>query len=93
MTTIENAPRSRGSTSAIASSTCSAGCVAISAAMISESEVELKVTPRRSSSSCSSSALIRLPLCARATSRREPLVPSERCTGWEFSHAFEPVVE
>jgi len=29
MTTIENAPRRRGSTSAIASSTCAAGCVAI----------------------------------------------------------------
>ena len=54
MATIEKAPRRRGSTSAIASSTCSAGCVAISAAMISESEVELNVTPRSSSSSCSS---------------------------------------
>ena len=36
---------------------------------------------------------MRLPLWARASSRREPLVPSERCTGWEFSHALEPVVE
>ena len=93
MATIEKAPRSRGSTSAIASSTQSAGSLAIIAAMISESEVELNVTPRSSSSSCSSSALIRLPLCASATSRREPLVPSERCTGCEFSHALEPVVE
>ena len=93
MTTIENAPRRRGSTSAIASSTCSAGWVAIIAAMISESELELKLTPFSSSSSWSSSALMRLPLWARASSRREPLVPSERCTGWEFSHALEPVVE
>ena len=61
--------------------------------MISESEVELKVTPRSASSSWSSTALIRLPLWASATSRREPLVPSERWTGWEFSQAFEPVVE
>jgi len=42
--TIENAPLSRGRTSAIASSTDSAGLVAIIAAMISESEVELKET-------------------------------------------------
>ena len=67
--------------------------MAIIAAMISESELELKLTPRSSSSSCSSTALMRLPLCASASSRREPLVPSERCTGWEFSHALEPVVE
>ena len=91
--TIEKAPRRRGRTSAIASSSCSAGWVAISAAMISESEVEPNVTPRASSSSCSSTALIRFPLCASATSRREPLVPCERCTGWEFSQAFDPVVE
>ena len=91
--TIEKAPRSRGSTSAIASSICSAGWVAISAAMISESEVELNVTPRSSSSLCSCTALIRLPLCASASSRWEPWVPSERCTGWEFSQALEPVVE
>ena len=45
MTTVENAPCSRGSTSAIASSMSSAGCVASSAAMISESDVELNVTP------------------------------------------------
>ena len=93
MTTIEKAPRRRGSTSAIASSIRSAGWVAISAAMISESEVELKLTPRSRSSSWSSTALIRFPLWARATSLREPFVPSERCTGWEFSHALEPVVE
>jgi hypothetical protein len=48
--TIEKAPCRRGSTSAIASSIDSEGCVAIIAAMISESEVELKVTPRSSSS-------------------------------------------
>ncbi len=93
MATMEKAPRRRGSTSAIASSTRSAGWVAIIAAMISESEVELNVTPASTSSACSSSALMRLPLWASATSRRDPLVPSERCTGCEFSHAFEPVVE
>jgi hypothetical protein len=37
--------------------------------------------------------LIRLPLWASASSRRDPFVPSERCTGWEFSQAFDPVVE
>ena len=42
MTTVENAPFSRGRTSAIASSIRSAGWVASSAAMISESEVELE---------------------------------------------------
>ncbi len=61
--------------------------------MISESEVELNVTPFASSSLCSSTALIRLPLWASATSRCEPRVPTERCTGCEFSQAFEPVVE
>ncbi len=61
--------------------------------MISESDVELNVTPSSSSSLCSSTALIRLPLCASASSRREPFVPSERCTGCEFSQALEPVVE
>ena len=40
MTTVEKAPLSRGRTSAIASSICSAGWVASSAAMISESEVD-----------------------------------------------------
>ena len=44
MTTVENAPRRRGSTSATASSIRSAGWVASSAAMISESEVELNGT-------------------------------------------------
>ena len=77
----------------MASSTDSAGWLAISAAMISESEVELKVTPRAVSSEWSSTALMRLPLWARASSRWEPWVPSERCTGWEFSQALEPVVE
>jgi hypothetical protein len=41
MTTVENAPLSRGSTSATASSSFSAGLVEISAAMISESDVEV----------------------------------------------------
>jgi hypothetical protein len=80
-------------TSAIASSMSSAGCVANSAAMISESDVELNVTPRSRSSECSSTAFVRLPLCASASSRRLPPVPSLRCTGCEFSHSFEPVVE
>ena len=43
--------------------------------MISESDVELKVTPRARSSECSSTALIRLPLWASASSRRLPPVP------------------
>ena len=93
ITTVEKAPCSRGITSAIASSMSSAGCVASSAAMISESEVDENVTPRSRSSACSSTALIRLPLWARASSRRLPPAPSERCTGWEFSHSLEPVVE
>ena len=65
-----------------------ASCVESSAAMISESDVPRNWTPRAESSSWSSTALIRLPLCASATWR-----PSERQTGWAFSHADEPVVE
>ena len=80
-------------TSAIASSMSSAGCVASSAAMISESDVEVNVTPRSRSSACSSTALMRLPLWASASSRRLPPVPAQRCTGCEFSHSLEPVVE
>ena len=75
-------------TSAIASSIVAASCVDSSAAMISESDVERKETPRSSSSACSSTALIRLPLWASATSRT-----SERHTGWVFSHELAPVVE
>ena len=93
MTTVENAPCSRGITSAIASSSFSAGCVASSAAMISESDVELNCTPCSRSSACSSTALIRLPLWASASSRRLPPLPALRCTGCEFSHSLEPVVE
>ncbi len=94
MTTVEKAPCNRGSTAAIASSTSSAGCVASSAAMISESEVEENVTPSARSSACSSTALMRLPLWASAISRRlPPPAPADRCTGWEFSHSLEPVVE
>ncbi len=88
MTTVEKAPCSRGTTSAIASSMLSAGWVESSAAMISESEVERKETPLAASSACSSTALMRLPLWARATSRT-----SERQTGCEFSHELAPVVE
>ena len=47
MTTVENAPSRRGSTSSIASSIVSAGWVASSAAMISESDVEGKRRPAR----------------------------------------------
>ena len=78
-------------TSATASSMSSAGCVASSAAMISESDVERNVTPCSRSSACSSTALMRLPLWASASSRR--LRCRERWTGCEFSHSFEPVVE
>ena len=75
-------------TSAIASSSCSASWVESSAAMISESEVERNEIPASRSSECSSTALMRLPLWASASSRR-----SERWTGWAFSQALEPVVE
>jgi len=56
--------------------------------MISESEVDENDTPFSRSSLCSSTALVRLPLCASAISWR-----SERHTGWVFSQALEPVVE
>ena len=61
--------------------------------MISESEVDWKVMPRSRSPAWSSTALMRLPLWARARSRRFPPDPADRWTGWEFSHSFEPVVE
>ena len=88
ITTVEKAPFSRGTTSATASSIRSAGWVARRAAMISESDVELNGTSRPRSSEWSWTALIRLPLCASASSRR-----SERCTGCAFSQALDPVVE
>ena len=59
-----------------------------SAQMISESEVPRKRRPWSVSSLKSSTALVRLPLWARATSR-----PSSRQTGCEFSHEPPPVVE
>ena len=93
ISTVEKAPCSWGITVATASSIRSAGSVAISAAMISESDVEAKLTPRARSAACSSTALIRLPLWASASSRRLPPLPAARCTGCEFSQAFEPVVE
>ena len=72
----------------------SAGCVEMSAAMISESEVEVNCTPSARSSAWSSTALMRLPLWASAISRRlPPPAPAERWTGWEFSHSLDPVVE
>ena len=88
ITTVEYAPSIRRMTSSSASSIESASCVDTSAAMISESEVERNDTPRERSSECSSTALIRLPLCASAISRR-----SARQTGCEFSHDEAPVVE
>ena len=81
----------RGITSAIASSIVSAAWVASSAAMISESDVERNATPGSRSSACSSTALMRLPLWASASSRRLPR--AVRRTGCAFSHALEPVVE
>jgi hypothetical protein len=48
--TVEKAPCMRGITSATASSTRSAGALAISAAMISESDVEPNETPAALSS-------------------------------------------
>jgi hypothetical protein len=92
ITTVENAPRSRGSTSATASSMRSASWVESIAAMISESDVDVNCTPRERNSLCSSTALMRLPLWASASSRLPP-APALRCTGCEFSHSLEPVVE
>jgi hypothetical protein len=93
MTTVEKAPRSRGTTSATASSTVSAGFDAIAAAISSESLVLVNVTPAARRPAWSSTALMRLPLWASASSRVFPPAPAERWTGWEFSHALEPVVE
>ena len=59
-----------------------------SAAMISESEVPRKEIPFSFSSFQSSTALVRLPLWARASSR-----PSSRQTGCAFSQEPPPVVE
>ncbi len=56
--------------------------------MISESEVPRSFTPCSVSSLWSSTALVRFPLWARASSR-----PSSRQTGWAFSQAPPPVVE
>ena len=56
--------------------------------MISESDVPRNEIPRSRSSANSSTALVRLPLWASATSR-----PSSRQTGWVFSQAPPPVVE
>ena len=56
--------------------------------MISESEVPRKAMPLSFSSPQSSTALVRLPLWARAISR-----PSSRQTGCAFSQEPPPVVE
>ncbi len=56
--------------------------------MISESEVPRKSIPRSFRAAQSSTALVRLPLWASATSR-----PSSRQTGWAFSQEPPPVVE
>ena len=56
--------------------------------MISESEVPRKAMPRSFSSPQSSTALVRLPLWASASSR-----PSSRQTGCAFSQEPPPVVE
>jgi hypothetical protein len=71
-----------------ASSIVTARWVDSKAAMISESDVDRNATPASRRSPCRSTALIRLPLCASASSRR-----SARQTGWEFSHEEAPVVE
>ena len=93
MSTVEKAPCMRVIASATASSMRSAGVLAISAAMISESDVEANSTPAARSSACNSTALIRLPLWPSASSRRLPAAPAARCTGCELAQAFEPVVE
>ncbi len=56
--------------------------------MISESELPRKAMPRSFSSFHSSTALVRLPLWASASSR-----PSSRQTGCAFSQEPPPVVE
>ena len=56
--------------------------------MISESEVPRNSRPLRRSSLYSSTALVRLPLWASASSR-----PSSRQTGCAFSQEPPPVVE
>ena len=80
------APSSRSIAPATASSS-GRSSFAISAAITSLSEVDASRTP--ASSSRSSSALIRLPLCPSATVRARPWWSS----GCAFAHAFEPVVE
>ncbi len=78
----------RGITSATASSMKRPSWEESRAAMISESEVPRKAMPLSFSSFQSSTALVRLPLWARASSR-----PSSRQTGWAFSQDPPPVVE
>ena len=86
--TTENAPSSFDIACATASSS-GAGSFAISAAIISLSEVECTRMPCFAISSRSSAALVRLPLCPSATVRARPLWTS----GCAFAQCAEPVVE
>ena len=86
--TTEKAPSSRAIAFATASSS-GAGSFAISAAMISVSEVVASVMPSATSSSRSAAALTRLPLCPSATVRPRP----RWISGCALAHCVEPVVE
>ena len=74
--------------SATASSS-GAGLLAISAAITSVSEVVPRVTSSALSSSRSSAAFTRLPLCPSATVRPRP----RWISGCAFAQRVEPVVE
>jgi len=93
ITTVENAPRRRGDHVGDRVLDVLCGCVAISAAMISESEVELNEMPALDELVVQLDGVDEVPLCASASSRREPSVPAERCYRLRVSHAFDPVVE
>ena len=87
--TIENAPSTCASESAIASTSVAAFECAISCTIISESDVVWKYAPSRSSRARRLPRFTRFPLCAIAIN---PLVESTRI-GCAFSSAESPVVE
>ncbi len=87
-TTTEKAPSSRAIAFATACST-GAGSLATRAAITSVSDVVERRVPASASSSRSSAALTRFPLCPSATVRALPWWTS----GWAFAQWVEPVVE
>ena len=76
-------------TSAIASSTRSAGCVASSAAMISESDVERERDAALAQLGVQLDGVDQVAVVGE----RELAAVASGQTGCEFSHALEPVVE